>query len=124
MGFFKNYVTAKWLREDGPDRRMELLEDLVYVDNSNIEWTAKAGYKTDGASIPAWARRIIGDPFIGDYRDAAVIHDFYCDSESRSWWKTHFVFYEAAISLGLSKITAKAMLLAIIFHHIWNRHFW
>jgi len=34
-----------------------------------------SGFDTDGASIPWWARPIVGNPFDGDLFPAAVAHD-------------------------------------------------
>jgi len=37
--------------------------------------TARAGAKTDGASIPRFFWRLVGPPLAGKYRKAAIIHD-------------------------------------------------
>ena len=66
------------------------------------------GYKTDGASVPAalWA---LYPPFTGNYRSAAVIHDYYCDTKQRSWQDTHKVFYFAMRAAHVDEKTAKIM---------------
>ena len=49
------------------DFSVELSDDHVY--------TAPAGMVFDGASIPRFFWRVIGNPFGGRYRHAAAIHD-------------------------------------------------
>jgi hypothetical protein len=61
------------------DDQRELLEDFV------AEWrgwkiTAKAGFKTDGASIPRLFWRVVGHPW-GHFLPAAVFHDLLYETE-------------------------------------------
>ncbi len=71
-------VVTKWLRHDGDDRLMQLAEHFTFVDGRGNAWTAPAGFVFDGATIPRPLWSMFGDPFIGDYRRAAVIHDLLC----------------------------------------------
>lgn len=70
---------------------------------------------TDGASIPFWAQKIIGDPYDEAYLKAAVIHDHYCYEENhvRTWRQTHRMFYTALRHLGLTEAKAKVMYFAV-----------
>jgi hypothetical protein len=68
-------VVTKWLRHDGDDRLMQLRENFTFVESRDQMWTAPAGLIFDGTSIPRALWTVFGDPFIGDYRRAAVIHD-------------------------------------------------
>ncbi|MGJ8571966.1 MAG: DUF1353 domain-containing protein [Hoeflea sp.] len=70
---------------------------------------------TDGASIPVWAQKIIGNPYDESYLKAAIIHDHYCYEENhvRSWRQTHRMFYTALTHLGLPKAKAKVMYYAV-----------
>ena len=71
-----------------------------------------AGTETDGASIPRvlWVSH---PPFTGKYRAAAVVHDHYCRTKSRSWKETHEVFYHAMRAGGVDERTAKVMYAAV-----------
>ena len=92
-----------------PDgRNMQLLKPFAYVDPRGQTWDVPAGTKTDGASIPRilW---VTYPPFTGKYRLAAVIHDYYCQKQSRSWEDTHRVFYDAMRTSGVPEQTAKVM---------------
>ena len=40
----------------------------------------RRGRVVDGASIPSVFWSIIGAPYTGKYRDASVIHDYYCET--------------------------------------------
>ncbi|MDR6668780.1 M12 family metallopeptidase [Rhizobium sp. 1399] len=102
-----------------------LKNDLTFTDARGVRWRAgkwipgspesiETG-KTDGASIPDWARFIVGEPFNDEYLKAAVIHDHYCYKENhvRSWRETHRMFYNAMISLNVPDPKAKLMYAAV-----------
>lgn len=86
---------------------------LHYVDSNGIGWEAKAGLKTDGATIPFWAQPFIGKPYDNSYIKAAVVHDHYCDKHVRPWRQTHRVFYDMLRSLGVPRIKSKVMYYAV-----------
>lgn len=67
---------------------------------------------SDGASIPRifW---IAYPPLDGKYRLGAVIHDYYCDTKTRTWKDTHRVFYDALKTSEVDEITAKGMYAAV-----------
>ena len=94
--------------EDGSGRKVTLMEPYSFVDPFGQEWDVPSGYKTDGASVPTalWA---LYPPFTGNYRSAAVIHDYYCDTKARSWQDTHKVFYFAMRAANVDEKTAKIM---------------
>lgn len=104
-GQFKGEVVAQFLR-DG--RNMKLEKPFGYVDPHGRQWNVPAGTTTDGASVPKffWA---LFPPFTGKYRAAAVIHDYYCQTKTRSWKETHEVFYNASRAAGVGEKSAKAM---------------
>ncbi|MXN32768.1 DUF1353 domain-containing protein [Delftia sp. CH05] len=89
-------------------------EALRFKDASGTVWEAKAGLKTDGASIPGVFQPFIGSPFETRFIKAAVIHDHYCDRHVRSWRMTHRVFYDALLDQGVSQAKAKTMYLAVL----------
>lgn len=105
---FGHYV-GKFIAEFGGDgRKVKLIEPYGYVDPAGEQWKVPAGYLTDGASVPSalWA---LYPPFTGAYRSAAVIHDYYCDNQQRSWQDTHKVFYNAMRAADVDENTAKIM---------------
>ena len=105
LGEYKGEAVLSML-PDG--RNMQLLKPFSYVDPKGQTWSVPAGTKTDGASIPRilW---LTYPPFTGKYRQAAVVHDYYCQLRSRTWKDTHKVFYEAMLTSGVPEKTAKIM---------------
>jgi hypothetical protein len=103
------YFIGKFVAEFGGDgRKVTLMEPFGFIDPAGKEWNVPDGYKTDGASVPSllWA---LYPPFTGQYRSAAVIHDYYCESKQRSWQDTHKVFYFAMRAALVDEKTAKIM---------------
>jgi Protein of unknown function (DUF1353) len=91
----------------------KLLSSYAFVDPDGKVWTAPKGLLTDGASIPQALWSIVGSPWTGLYRNAAVIHDQYCDSHSESWQAVHRVFYLGMLANGVGPIKAKIMYAAV-----------
>lgn len=96
--------------DDG--RLFKLVEEILYFDSDGRQWPVPAGMNTDGASVPraAW---VVFPPFVGKYRIAAVVHDYYCQTRSRPWEDTHRVFYDAMITAGVDQLSAKTMFAAV-----------
>jgi hypothetical protein len=117
-GRFSNPISATW-GSDG--RRMKLLADVIYKDSAGLEWPVPAGWEVDGASIPPAAWSFIGGPFEGKYRDASVIHDYYCDKKSRPWQAVHLVFHDAMLCCGVKQGQARLMYGAVyVFGPRWT----
>lgn len=99
-----------------PDGRlMELVEGFGFMDPNGLEWSVPPRTQVDGASIPQVLWSIVGSPFTGKYRDASVIHDYYCDVRVRHWTAVHRVFYDAMIVSGVSVSRAKLMYGAVYY---------
>lgn len=96
-------------------RLMELMESFGFVDPAGLEWPVPPGTRVDGASIPQPLWSVIGGPFTGQYRDASVVHDYYCDVRSRPWRAVHRVFYDAMLVSGVATARAKLMYSAVYF---------
>lgn len=110
QGRFVGDVVARW-EADG--RRMTLAEPFQFIDRRDRKWSVPRGVAVDGASIPQVFWSVIGGPFEGRYRNASVIHDYYCDTKSRRWQDVHQVFYEAMLSSGVKASTAYLMYKAV-----------
>lgn len=98
------------LLEDG--RRLKLLADFKFKDRDGRDWMAPKDWVVDGASIPQ-ALWILGGPLEGKYRDASIIHDYYCDRHLHTWQATHRVFYNGMIARHVDGLRAKAMYYAV-----------
>jgi hypothetical protein len=101
----------------GDGHRVELillLKPFGYTDSNGVDWNVPAGFISDGASIPEWLWAMLGGPFSGPYRDAAVIHDYYCNQKTRMWEDVHKVFLEAALNRGTAEDLAKTLYAGVL----------
>ena len=113
---FEGTVVAQWLENpDGPDREMLLLAPFAFVDADGTRWDVPEGTKVNGASIPQILWGPFGSPFVGDYRNASVVHDYYCLAQTRPPADVHRMFYRALRTSGVSKITAKLFYAAVYY---------
>lgn len=112
-GEFRGRVVVEWLENHKQDRDMRLLEDFAYIDNKGKTWLVPKGTVVNGASIPPLFWNMIGPPFVGDYRRASVVHDYFCDSRTEPWQAVHKMFYEASLAGGVKEERAKIMYAAV-----------
>jgi Protein of unknown function (DUF1353) len=112
FGRFDGQVIAAW---DDDGRFMTLNDKFTYIDASNKAWLAPAGAHVNGASIPEAFWSIIGGPFEGQYRNASVVHDVYCETMSEPWEAVHEMFYQACRCGGVEEPKAK-MLYWAVYH--------
>jgi hypothetical protein len=110
QGRFEGDLVLKALA-DG--RTMELVQPFKYVDSQGVEWPVPSLTHVDGASIPSVFWSIIGAPYTGKYREASVIHDYYCQTRSQHWKAVHRVFYDGMLARKVEPIQAKIMYLAV-----------
>lgn len=112
-GYFSGPVETRW-DEDG--LQMVLLNELRYTDPSGVVWVAPAGARVNGASIPRAFWSLIGGPFEGKYRNAAVLHDVAYEQKSRPWQEVDRMFYHAMRCSGVGVVQAKTMYYALYRH--------
>ncbi len=106
---FTGTVSVTWLEHPGDDRDMKLTKDFTFVDAAGLTWTARKNAVINGASIPQIFWTAFGPPFVGEYRRASVVHDYYCGVRTRPAEATHHMFYEACLAGGVGTIKAKTM---------------
>jgi hypothetical protein len=94
---------------------VKLLADFTYIDNAGDRWTVPRDATVDGASIPRMLWTPLGGPMEGEYRDASIVHDWYCDLRSRPWKCVHRMFYEAMLASGVGLARAKIMYAGVYF---------
>jgi hypothetical protein len=120
---FTGVVQAVFLTPATPSddyRDMKLLASFGYLDPYGVYWEVPAGYVTNGASVPWYLWPALGGPYDGPYRDAAVLHDYYCEKQLFTWEQTHEMFYNASLRRGVSETKAKTMYLGLqMFGYKW-----
>lgn len=110
---FIGTVSVSWLTQPGADRDVKLDQDFGFEDSGGLVWTAKKNAIVNGASIPQIFWSTFGSPFIGDYRRASVLHDYYCEVRTRPSAATHLMFYEACLAGGVGPVKAKTMYIMV-----------
>lgn len=110
FGRYEGTPLTEWL-SDG--RHMQLKRSYAYVAENGTGWPVPSEAIVDGASIPPPFWSVIGGPFEGLYRDASIVHDYYCDVKTRAWRDTHRMFYEAMRCSGVGAVKAKVMYYAV-----------
>jgi hypothetical protein len=93
---------------------VQLLKPFAYKDSNGVMWEVPEGFLSDGASIPDNLWTVMGGPYSGPYRDAAVIHDYFCHTKTRSWEAVHKTFLEAALNRGTPEWKARYMYAGIL----------
>jgi len=104
-GRFHGKVVTEWLDSSGEDRRMRLHQDtdLSFETPTGELIPALPSLEFDGASLPVWAWPLIGSPFTGKYRKAAVIHDTLCFVKDRTPRECHYLMRTMCRSLGVGR---------------------
>ena len=96
-------------------RRMRVIEEFGFMEADGLHWPVPPHSTVDGASIPQALWTLIGGPWEGKYRDASVVHDYYCAVRSADWRSVHRLFYRAMLVSGVSVRRAKVMYVAVYF---------
>lgn len=97
-----------------PNRNVRVIEDFTFTEADNAAvWAAPSGSIVDGASIPRVLWSFVGSPFTGDYVYASIVHDVACDARTRPWRDVHYMFYQACLAGGTTRLRAKLMYLAV-----------
>ncbi|MEE9448223.1 MAG: DUF1353 domain-containing protein [Arenicellales bacterium] len=109
FGNFDGSVQVEWLRnKNTDDREMRLISPFNYKDPEGFTWHVPKGAIINGASIPRvlW---FLGSPFIGDYREASVVHDYFYHQPRFSRKIVDEMFFSACRAGGVSAADAGAM---------------
>ncbi|MDU4129521.1 MULTISPECIES: DUF1353 domain-containing protein [Pantoea] len=114
-GFFSGEIITHWLTDQTPNRNMQLVDGYSYRDPDEKDWVAPKGSIINGASIPQALWDVVGSPYIGNYRNASVIHDVACDQaktkEDRK--KADIMFYYACLAGNYPKFQARVFYVAV-----------
>lgn len=112
---FGKFIGSLKLEALDDGRRMKLLDQYEFLDPDQVSWEVPAGAIVDGASIPRPLWSLIGGPWDQGYRNASVIHDFYCSVRTEEWQSVHLVFYRGMRAKGVAPWKAKVMYGAVYF---------
>lgn len=110
VGEYSGTVKAEWLTKT---REMRLLEPFAFKGPDCKVWPVPKDAIVDGASIPQAFWTVIGGPFEGRYRDASVVHDYYCKVKTEPSDEVHKMFYHAMLANGVDSNKAGLMFYAV-----------
>ena len=79
------------------DGRVQVASEFGYRDSHGYIWKVPAGFISDGASIPRSMWSVVGSPFSGKYRLAAILHDYFSSEQTKSSDDVNRMFYEAML---------------------------
>lgn len=106
---FLGKVAVEWDDGDAFNRhRLMLLADFGFRDRAGREWMAKRGAVLDGSSFAPLFEKLVGYPFAGEHRRAALLHDYFSQGLEQDWKAVRRMYYEALIAEGMSEQQAKS----------------
>jgi len=73
MGSFSGYPLTRW----SGNRLMIIEEEIFFIDQNKKKWLVPIHSEINGATIPKPLWSIIGSPYVGNYRRASVVHDYF-----------------------------------------------
>lgn len=113
FGEFLDSLRGVFLIDAKPRPKFRLEAEFRFKDPNGLLWVTPASKEVDGASIPQAFWSFIGGPFEGEYINASVIHDYYCDVKLRTAHDTHRAFYYGMRAAKVSDWKAKFMYWAV-----------
>ena len=112
FGEFRDALTGEFIQAK-PRPKFKLANEFRFLDPNGLLWSVPSNKEVDGASIPQPFWSFIGGPFEGDYIQASVIHDYYCDVKTRTEHDTHRNFYYGMRAANVAEWKAKFMYWAV-----------
>jgi hypothetical protein len=116
MAEFSGLPETRW--ELG-DRIMTLLKPFSYTDKKGKVWDVCEGAWINGATIPRALWSIVGSPYVGKYRRASIIHDFFVGEgnndnvDYKERRKADKMFYRACRTDGIGKKMAVLLYIGV-----------
>jgi Protein of unknown function (DUF1353) len=98
----------------GGQQRKTVL-DFGYLDADGRNWPVPSGTSVDGASIPKALWSLLGGLWEGKYREACVVHDYYCAIRGVDWQSVRRMFYRAMLASGVAQLRAKLVFAGLYF---------
>lgn len=110
---FTGRVVVEWVDENEFVASMRLVENFSFTRASGETWPVPAGSVVDGRSMTPLFVRLLGHPFEGGFRRAAIVYDYAAKQQSQTWRAAQQMFFEASIVEGMLPVEAKVMYLLI-----------
>lgn len=111
-GRFLTGLSGSFTEQEDHRPKFKLSETFKFEDPNRVVWEVPADTEVDGASIPQFLW-LFAAPFSGDYLWASVVHDYYCDTKSKTEHDTHRNFYYGMLAQGVDRTQADFMYWAV-----------
>lgn len=111
--YFQGSAVVESLSAEGDQHQSRLLNGFSYVDATGKTWQIPAGTLIDESTLPNWLWAPVNLPLTDAYRDATILHTYYCKSKKENWFFTHRMFYEACLTAGIAETRAKILFAAV-----------
>ena len=108
VGSFQGTVIVEWL-DDPFVPTMRLVEPFEFDQAQGKVWKVPQGHIVKGRGMPPLFRNLIGQPFYGGSRKAAIIYDHATQEMKKPWDQAQLMFFEASMAEGVTQSEAKAM---------------
>ena len=115
LGCFKRELVFEdgIIREPGQPEQRRTAQPFGFIDAGGKHWDVPVGFLTDGASIPAAFKPVIGGSWTAGYIRAAVVHDFYIRRRTSNAKAVHRLFFDALLASGVPYDRALLMFIAV-----------
>lgn len=110
LNFFGDVV----LEQLNDGRSVRTKTNFGFTDSKGYKWEVPSGTELNGAGIPNALWSVVGSPFSGKYRKAAIIHEHAINIRERPYQDVHRMFYEAMIASEVDEPTAKTLYAAVL----------
>lgn len=107
-GSFDGRVVVEWL-DDPFVPTMRLAEPFEFRQFKGKVWRVPEGHVVKGRGMPPLFRDLIGQPFNGAFRKAAIVYDHATQAMIEPWDEAQRMFLEASVAEGVTRPEAKAM---------------
>jgi len=109
------YTGKLILEPTNSSQQMRTALDFGFMDTDGKLWLVPRGTTVDGASIPEALWSSLANLWEGKYRDAIVMHDYYCAVRDMDWRSVHRMFYRALVASGVPVSSAKLVYAGVYF---------
>lgn len=111
-GAFEGKVVVEWV-DEGFVPSMRLMQDFAFRQAQGKRWVATQGQVLEGKAMPPLFRDLVGKPFDGGFRKAAVVYDAAAQKMTEHWQQSQRMFFEASVVEGVPESDAKVMYLVL-----------
>lgn len=112
QGEFEGKVVVEWV-DEGFVPSMRLMQDFGFRQAQGKLWVAARGQVLEGKAMPPLFRDLVGQPFDGGFRKAAVVYDAAAQKMTEHWQHSQRMFFDASVVEGVPEPEAKVMYLVL-----------